>query len=151
MNAIRTACVSNLETLGVKDFTVPDILKLSMPACAGISEYAEALKTNMKKDGVHFSASGYSCLASGLTRHLRTLTPTGTGKIAAPCFSVSDSKKNRKQSFYWHGFVWPVGTERPYNHRAAYLQSHSKTGPPRGEGGGKWRGSTFCPAGLPKK
>jgi hypothetical protein len=75
LNAIRTACVSNLETLGVKDFTVPDILKLSMPACASISEYAEALKTHMKKDGVHFTASGYSCLASDLSKHLRTLTP----------------------------------------------------------------------------
>jgi hypothetical protein len=147
LNAIRSACVSNLEILGIKDFTVPDILKLSMPACAGISEYAEALKTHMKKDGVHFTASGYSCLASGLSKHLRTLTPTSTGKIAAACLSVSDTKKNRKQSFYWRGFVSPVGAERPFNHRAAYLQSHSKTGPPRGAGGGKWRGSTSCPAG----
>jgi hypothetical protein len=149
LNAIKTACGTNLENLGVKDFTVPDMLKLSMPACAGISEYAQALKTHMKKDGVHFTASGYSCLASGLSRHLHTLTPTGTGKIAVPSLNVSGAKKNRKQSFYWRGFVSPVGAERPFNHRAAYLQSHSKTGPPRGAGGGKWRGSTSCPAGPP--
>jgi hypothetical protein len=149
LNAIKTACGTNLENLGVKDFTVPDMLKLSMPACAGISEYAQALKTHMKKDGVHFTASGYSCLASGLSRHLHTLTPTGSGKIAVPSLNVSGAKKNRKQSFYWRGFVSPVGAERPFNHRAAYLQSHSKTGPPRGAGGGKWRGSTSCPAGPP--
>ena len=149
LNAIKTACGTNLENLGVKDFTVPDMLKLSMPACAGISEYAQALKTHMKKDGVHFTASGYSCLASGLSRHLHTLTPTGSGKIAVPSLNVAGSKKNRKQSFYWRGFVSPVGAERPFNHRAAYLQSHSKTGPPRGAGGGKWRGSTSCPAGPP--
>jgi hypothetical protein len=49
---------TNLENMGIKDFSIPDILKLSMPACAGIPEYAEALKTLMKKDGVHFTDCG---------------------------------------------------------------------------------------------
>jgi hypothetical protein len=47
LNGLRTACIANLETLGVKNFYVPDMVKLSMPACIGIPEYAAALKDLM--------------------------------------------------------------------------------------------------------
>ncbi len=53
LNGIRTACTANLETVGIKNFSVLDIVKLSMPACTGIPEYAAALKDLMSKDGVH--------------------------------------------------------------------------------------------------
>jgi hypothetical protein len=148
LNSIRTACGSNLENLGIKDFSIPDILKLSMPACAGIPEYAEALKTLMKKDGVHFTDSGYSCLASGLHNHLKTLKPSVQGKVAVASLAVSGTSGRKKQSFYWRGFVSPVGVGRPYNHRAAYLQSHSNPGSAKGVGGGKWRGSTSGASGA---
>jgi hypothetical protein len=59
LNAIRIACTSNLETIGLKNFLVPDNIKLSMAGCVGIPEYAAALKANMKKDGIHFTESGH--------------------------------------------------------------------------------------------
>ncbi len=128
--------------MGIKDFSIPDILKLSMPACAGIPEYAKALKTLMKKDGVHFTEYGYSCLASGLHNHLKTLKTSVQGKVAVASLAVSGTRGRQKQSFYWRGFVSPVGVGRPHNHRAAYLQSHSNPSSAKGVGGGKWRGRT---------
>jgi hypothetical protein len=71
LNSIRTACVTNLETAGIKNFSLPDIVKLSMPACTGIPEYAAALKDLMASDGVHFTDSGYKCQASGFSAHLK--------------------------------------------------------------------------------
>jgi hypothetical protein len=81
LNGIRNACVTNLETAGMKDFSVPDIVKLSMPACTGIPEYAAALKDLMSSDGVHFTESGYRCLASGFTTHLTEMLKKKSASI----------------------------------------------------------------------
>ncbi len=86
--------------------------------------------------------AGYSCLASGLHNHLKTLKPSVQGKVAVASLPVSGTRGRQKLSFYWRGFVSPVGVGRPHNHRAAYLQSHSNPSSAKGGGGGKWRGST---------
>jgi hypothetical protein len=39
-----------------------------------------------------------------------------------------------KSKYYWRGFLSPVGSARPKNSHAAYMQTH------RGGGGGKMRG-----------
>jgi len=116
LNGIRTSCVSNLETIGLKNFSVPDIIKLSLPACVGLPEYAAALKVHMKDDGVHFKASGHTCIAAGISAHLSTLKPYNSGKKTAAVLPLSGVKNSRKQSFYWRGFVSPVGVGRPFNH-----------------------------------
>jgi hypothetical protein len=126
LNRIRTACNANLETLGVKNFSVPDMVKLSMPACIGIPEYAAALKDLMSNDGVHFTEAGYKCLAAGFSSHVNDLSKKKSASV--PIVSGSGSgtgSKSGKQSFYWRGFVSPIGTSRPKNHHQAYLQSHS--------------------------
>ncbi len=41
LDSIRTALVSNLELIGQKDFSVPHLIKLSMPACTDRSEYVK--------------------------------------------------------------------------------------------------------------
>jgi hypothetical protein len=142
LNAIRTACTSNLGTIGLKKFSVPDIIKLSMAPCVGIPEYAAALKADMKKDGIHFTESGHSCIAYGLSAHLHSLKPCTSEKISAAVFPISGAKSSRKQSFYWRGFVSPVGAGRLLNHKAAYLQCHSNPTAARGSGGGKWVDNT---------
>jgi hypothetical protein len=73
LSGIRTALENNLNALGVKNFSVPDTLKLMMPACAGISEMSLALKHFIKKDGVHFTEDGIKCLANGYLA-----TPSGS-------------------------------------------------------------------------
>jgi hypothetical protein len=106
LNGIRTACIANLETVGIKNFSVPDIVKLSMPACTGIPEYAAALKDLMSKDGVHFTEAGYKCLASGLSAHVNTVLKTNSASV--PTFSGSGAgtrARGGKQSYYWRGFV----------------------------------------------
>jgi hypothetical protein len=126
LNGIRTACIANLELVGIKNFSVPDIVKLSMPACTGIPEYAAALKDLMGKDGVHFTEAGYKCLASGLSSHVNTVLKTNTASVPTISGSSAGTRaRGSKQSFYWRGFVSPVGTCRPKNHQQAYLQSHS--------------------------
>jgi hypothetical protein len=142
INSLRTACISNLEQLGVKNFSVPDIIKLTMPACTGIPEYAAALKSLMKTDGVHFTDSGYSCIALGLTAHIKTVKSEKTEKISAAVSHVSGTKRSGKQTYYWRGFVSPIGIGRPANHKAAYLMSHTNPTAARGGsggGGGKMR------------
>ncbi len=142
LNTIRTAYATNLDLIGQKDYSVPDLLKLSMPACSGLPEYAAALRTHMSNDGVHFSESGYKCLATGLASHLQSIPLRNPKKKSAGLLNFSGVKKTGKQSFYWRGFVSPVGTARPTNHKAAYMQSHSNPVAGRGPaGGGKWRSS----------
>jgi hypothetical protein len=72
-NSLRTACISNLEHIGAKKFSVPDVVKPKMPACTGIPEYAAALKSLMKPGGVPFTESGYSCIAIGMSVHINTV------------------------------------------------------------------------------
>jgi hypothetical protein len=139
LNAIRTACATNLDSIGKKDYSVPDLIKLSMPACTGLPEYAAALKTHMCSDGVHFTDSGYKCLASGLSNHINSIADNKAKNLSAVPINFSGTRRAGKQSFYWRGFVSPVGTGRPTNHKAAYLQSHSKPAAGRGTAGGKWR------------
>jgi hypothetical protein len=143
LDSIRTALVSNLELIGQKDFSVPDWIKLSMPACTSRSEYAAALKTHMSSDGVHFSESGYDCLTTGLISHIKDAALSKNQKPTPAGFStLSGAKRSGKQSFYWRGFVSPIGTGRPTNHKAAYKQSHSNPAAGRGSGaGGKWQAS----------
>jgi hypothetical protein len=55
---------------------------------------------------------------------------------AAAC-SVSAARNPTKGSFYWRGFLSPVGSARPKNNHAAYMLIHRGGG---GGGGGKMRG-----------
>ena len=139
LNAIRTACTSNLETIGLKKFSGPDIIKLSM-ALGGLEN--RNTESRHKKDGIHFTESGHSCIAYGLSAHLRSLKPCTSEKISAAVFPISGAKSSRKPSFYWRGFVSPVGAGRLFNHKAAYLQCNSNPTAARGSGGGKWVDNT---------
>jgi hypothetical protein len=132
--------MNTLNNLGIKNYAVPDILKLMMPACVGIGEYALALKHLIKDDGVHLNEDGLRCLANALN----TLTDSQKTKSEKPdTVRLSAFSGTRQRTFYWRGFVSPVGTSRPTNHSKAYLQSHSSHGgrnlaiPPQ-NAGGKW-------------
>jgi hypothetical protein len=107
-----------------------------MPAWIGIPEYAAALKFLMKPDGVHFTDSGYSCIANGLATHINTVQKGKPETCSAAVPNVSGLRRAGKQSYYWRGFVSPVGVGRPTNHKAAYLQSHTNPTATRGGGGG---------------
>jgi hypothetical protein len=96
----------------------------------------------MKTDGIHFTDSGYSCIALGLTAHIKTVKNVKSEKISAAVSNFSGTKRSGKQSYYWRGFVSPIGIGRPANHKAAYLQSHTNLTATRGGvggGGGKMR------------
>jgi hypothetical protein len=86
-------------------------------------------------------------------------TDTFYTQIVKLCTSLIDTQKakhekpdtvrlsavsgTRQRTFYWRGFVSPVGTSSPTNHNKSYLQSHSSHGgrnqaiPPQ-NAGGKW-------------
>jgi hypothetical protein len=129
LNALRTSCIENLQGIGIKDFSVPDVIKLMMPACTGIPEYLAALKHMSAADGVHFSQEGYSCIANAIVTHISHTKCTVTEKMSAPFSFVPD---NGKQTYYWRGFASPVGVCRPRNHNKAYKLTHPS------RGGGKW-------------
>ncbi len=139
ISIIRIVCIANLELIGAKNFSVPDVIKMSMPACTGLSEYAAALKSYMQIDGVHFTSTGYACLATGISTHIKSIKVEKPGNVSAAVINISGAKRSGKRSFYWRGFVSPVGTGRPTNHKAAYLQSHTNPMAGRGGGGGGGR------------
>jgi hypothetical protein len=122
LNAIRTSCENTLNHFGIKNYSMPDLLKLMMPACIGISEYALSLKHLFKDDGVHLNADGMRCLANALTSLIGNQSGTGEKPSTVRPSNVSGP---RPRTFYWRGFVSPVGTCRPNNHNKAYMQSHS--------------------------
>ncbi len=80
------------------------------------------------------------CLANALS----SLIETQTGKSENPdTVRPPNVSGTRQRTFYWRGFVSPVGTSRPTNHNKAYLQSHSSHGcrnpaNPQQKAGGKW-------------
>ena len=81
----------------------------------------------------------YECIAAGLTTHIKNIKAATCEQKTASVFNISGAKLSGKHSFYWRGFVSPVGTGRPQNHKAAYLQSHTNPYATRGGGGGKVR------------
>ncbi len=141
VNTLRTACISNLEQIGAKKFSVPDVVKLTMPACIGIPEYAAALKSLMKQDGVHFTDSGYSCIANGLATHINIVQNEKPEKRSAPVPNVSGPRRAGKQSYYWRGFVSPVGVGRPESQGRVSPEPHQPDGHKR-RGRWGWRENT---------
>jgi hypothetical protein len=129
LSGIRTALENNLNALGVKNFSVPDTLKLMMPACVGISEMSLALKHFIKKDGVHFTEDGTKCLANALSSHAVGLASGAMKQNSAGISAVSGGKQ---RTYYWRGFVSPVGTSRPASHGG-----RNQAMPPQNSGG-KW-------------
>jgi hypothetical protein len=77
--------------------------------------------------------------ANGLTVHINTVQHEKPEKSSAAVPNVSGPRRSGKQSYYWRGFVSPVGVGRPANHKAAYLQSHTNPTATR-RGGGGWGG-----------
>jgi hypothetical protein len=145
LNGIRTSCENTLNHFGIKNYSMPDLLKLMMPACIGISEYALSLKHLFKDDGVHLNADGLRCLANALSSLIENQGGTSEKPRTVRPSNVSGP---RPRTFYWRGFVSPVGTCRPTNHNKAYMQSHSSHGgrnqaislpvKPPPSAGGKW-------------
>jgi hypothetical protein len=146
LNALRTSCVANLQGIGIKDFSVPDMIKLMMPACTGIPEYLAALKHMSATDGVHFTEDGYRCIANAILTHAAHTTENAvTDQKSAPFSFVTEG---RKQTYYWRGFVSPVGVCRPRNRNLAYKLTHHS------RGGGKWgvgNQSGYAPYGREKR
>jgi hypothetical protein len=86
-------------------------------------------------DGVHFTKHGYEKLAHTIVCCSKSLVE----KSYTAKNSVSDaggsngSHRGGPKSFFWRGFVSPIGSERPRNHHAKFMLTHQGSG-----GGGKW-------------
>jgi hypothetical protein len=132
--SLRKVCKKGILTFKKKDVWVPDLFGKMMPACNGPSEQAIGWKQIAAADGVHLVASGYEKMAAVVHSCVQTLLEKS--KDAAAC-SVSAARNPTKGSFYWRGFLSPIGSARPKNNHAAYMLTHRGGG---GGGGGKIRG-----------
>ncbi len=122
--------------MGLKRFWVPDLIGKLLPACNGLAEQATGLREIAAADGVHFTKHGYEKLAHTMVCWSKSLVVNSyTAKN-----SVSDaggshgSHRGGPKSFFWRGFVSPIGSERPRNHHAKFMLTHQGSG-----GGGKWK------------
>jgi hypothetical protein len=78
-----------------------------------------------------FTATGYEKITDAILICSNNLL---VKSVASSVPSLSAPVNPGKQcSYYWRGFLSPVGSERPKKLQTAYLQSHPS-------GGGKWRG-----------
>jgi len=127
--ALRSVCRNSLVKMGKKKAWVPDFIGNLLPACNGIEEQAAGLKHVMAADGVHFTPHGYEKIADTVVKvcktHLEKLDSAASLVSAGPV-------RVKPKTYYWRGFVSPVGSLRPTAHAAAYKAAHPG-------GGGKWR------------
>ncbi len=80
---------------------------------------------------MHFTQTGYEKITDSILECSENLL---VKSVASSVPSLSAPVNPGKQhTYYWRGFLSPVGSERPKKPQAAYLQSHPS-------GGGKWRG-----------
>jgi hypothetical protein len=108
---------------------VPDLVGNLLPACNGLTEKAVGLKHKMSADGVHFTKHGYEKLAETVVKCCKTQFEKS---VSAASIVSARPAGTRQKTFYWRGFVSPVGSSRPASRTAAYLAAHPG-------GGGKWR------------
>ncbi len=127
--ALRNMCKSALQALSKKNAWVPDLVGNLLLACNGLKEKAVGLKHIMSADGVHFTKHGYEKLAETVVKCYKTQFEKS---VSAASIVSARPAGTRQKTFYWRGFVFPVGSSRPASRTAAYLAAH------RG-GGGKWR------------
>jgi hypothetical protein len=103
--------------MGSKRFWVPNLIGQLLPACNGLAEQAAGLRDIAAADGVHFTKHGYEKLAHTIVNCSKTLVE----KLYTAKNSVSDASSSHglhrrgPKSFFWRGFVLPVGSERPRN------------------------------------
>jgi len=129
--ALRGICKNALLRMNIERFWVPDLVGKLLPACNGIPEIAIGYKEISAADGVHFTNTGYEKITDSILECSKNLL---VKSVASSVPSLSAPVNPGKQrSYYWRGFLSPVGSERPKKPQAAYLQSHPS-------GGGKWRG-----------
>jgi hypothetical protein len=126
--SLRGVCKRGVLSLGRKDVWVPNVFGKMIPACNGVKEQAIGWKEIAAADGVHLVESGYAKMAAVLKDCVCELLK----RSHAPA-PLSVSAKTGKNTYYWRGFLSPVGSARPKNSHAAYMLTH------RG-GGGKTRG-----------
>jgi hypothetical protein len=133
--SLRAVCKNALLELGLKRFWVPDLIGNLLPACNGLSEQAAGLREIAAADGVHFTKHGYEKLAHTILCCSKSLVEkSNTAKNSVSDAGGSNSShRGGPKSFYWRGFVSPIGSERPRNHQARFMLTHQGSG-----GGGKW-------------
>jgi hypothetical protein len=132
--SLRKVCKNGILTLKKGDVWVPDLFGKMIPACNGLSEQAIGWKQIAAAVGVHLVPEGYEKMASVMFSCVKTLLDKSKDTVAS---SVSAVRKPTKGSYYWRGFLSPVGSARPKNNHAAYMLTHRGGG---GGGGGKMRG-----------
>ena len=130
--SLRKVCKNGILTLKKGDVWVPDLFGKMILACNGLSEQAIGWKQIAAADGVHLVP--YEKMASVVFSCVKNLLDKSKDTVAS---SVSAARNPTKGSFYWRGFLSPVGSARPKNNHAVYMLTNRGGG---GGGGGKMRG-----------
>jgi hypothetical protein len=84
-----------------------------------MTEQAIGWKEIVAADRVHLIETGYEKMATVVKNCDVELL--NRNQVYASCSVLATMTKN---SFYWRGFLSPVGSIRPKNSHAAYMQTH---------------------------
>jgi len=132
---------------------VPDTIQQMLPECNNLGSVANGLRDLYARDNVHLTKQGYSkvadivedCIQNKLSAAVSVSGPQGVHLGEKPL------------SFFWRGFVSPVGSDRPkekffsQKHKR-FSGGHLRPGPYSGVRGG--RGGGGCkmpPSSLPPR
>ena len=144
--ALRKPIISSLISSGIKDFVVPNILSETFGT--DTEKMVDSLKKVSSSDGVHLTHTGYSLLADTLKKSI----------TAAVSVSPVSGNPATRSSYFWRGFMSPVGTPRTRQYAATYKHARlmgkslrkpysdsRRGGPSRGGGHGRgtWPGHNF--------
>jgi hypothetical protein len=122
---LRKHIQDGLIKAGVTDFVVPDLLQQILDEKADFVAMGEKLRPLMCKDGIHMTKIGYEKMADVV---LNTIEKCKSAAVSI----VSGAGAVPRPSFFWRGFMSPVGSVRIRQGATTYKQARN--------GGGKWKG-----------
>ena len=116
-HAANMANISNAVRKLTRDFLhsrvskvwVPDVLGMLLPDQSTDSVIDDRLRSMYSKDGVHLTVEGYKVL-TGIYDSLIANKMSVQNSV-----SGSSAVSGRNKTFFWKGFVSPVGSSRPDN------------------------------------
>jgi len=106
---------------------VPDTVQQLLPECSNLGSLANGLKDLYARDNVHLTKQGYSKVADIIVECIKTKFSASVS-VSGP---QGGHHGEKPLSFFWRGFVSPVGSDRP---REKYFSTKHKKftgGPPR--------------------
>jgi hypothetical protein len=129
LTRLRAILKKQIVSVGLdKAWVGEGVRDLVPPSVEDKDDIIVCLRESCAADGVHFTDEGYATLASNIHRLLEERF-VKCGESVPAAVSVS-GRGGWPGSFYWRGFLSPVGSTRPKNTATSYKHIRNNRLPP---------------------